>query len=50
MEERLALTNALRSLRVLNAETSPEPRRQEITDSIFCGGPAGLRQQMDVWF
>ena len=23
---------------------------QEITNSIFCGGPAGLRQQMDVWF
>jgi hypothetical protein len=23
---------------------------QEITNSIFCGGPSGLRQQMDVWF
>ena len=23
---------------------------QEITNSIFCAGPSGLRQQMDVWF
>ncbi len=23
---------------------------QEITNSIFCGSPAGLIQQMDVWF
>jgi hypothetical protein len=23
---------------------------QEITNSIFCGDPAGLRQQMDIWF
>ncbi len=23
---------------------------QEITNSIFCGGPVGLRQRMDVWF
>jgi hypothetical protein len=23
---------------------------QEITNSIFCGGPSWLRQQMDVWF
>ena len=23
---------------------------QEITNSIFCAGLQGLRQQMDVWF
>src|SRR5258708_8268697 len=37
-------------LRVTEAPIELFRDLQEITNSIFCAGPSGLRQQMDVWF